>query len=122
MPTSLKIRQTINKPEKKPSPILFHSDDDGFYHTTIWRKTTRNHRKQHPFCQYCLDKQPQEIVQGSATDHTLPRLLFPELSLTESNLKTICKKCDGKKRQIEAKTKDRDQMIKLLTDAGFYKG
>jgi 5-methylcytosine-specific restriction endonuclease McrA len=114
MPTILKIKQSSLKLEKTS-----FQEVDKFYHSTAWRTLTRNHRKEHPFCQYCL---PDIISDGYATDHTLPRLLFPELALHKPNLKTICKKCDGRKRLIESKTKDREVMIKLLTDAGFYKG
>ncbi|HYG02120.1 MAG TPA: HNH endonuclease [Chryseosolibacter sp.] len=110
MPEVFKIR--------KPAEQSFKKVHDPFYDTPAWRTLSRAHRTANPMCEYCIEK--GYYVNGYATDHNLPRKIYPELSLTPTNMATICPGCDGKKRNIEAKTQDREVIKRLLREGGFY--
>jgi len=95
---------------------------DKYYDSTSWRKTTKSHRKANPFCFYCIQGvgcNPETLTLAYATDHQLPRRLFPELEDDPQNLKSICKRHDGIKRSIEAQCHTRAQAITKLRGGGF---
>ncbi len=99
----------INKKTYTNRKLVSH---DKFYDGVQWRRITKQNLIDNPFCYYCSKKELS--VLGYATDHQLPKRLFPELETDTSNLKTICKSCDGTKRQLESKCQTREQCYIIL--------
>ena len=87
---------------------------DKFYDSPLWRNITKQNRIDNPFCYYC-DKKGL-VSMGYATDHQLPKRLFPELETDKSNLKTICKRCDGRKQAQERQCQTKAMCFKILKE------
>lgn len=69
---------------------------DAFYASAEW-KTLRDEvvREQGRVCQSCRST---IALDGDVTvDHIKPRSLYPDLSLTKSNLQVLCRSCNSKK-------------------------
>jgi len=69
---------------------------DGFYRTPEWKAERRPVIDQSPpYCPIC----GVYIREGFNlhVDHILPRSRYPELALTRSNLRVLCKECNMQK-------------------------
>jgi 5-methylcytosine-specific restriction endonuclease McrA len=105
MPTINRRKYTYQRPNKVHDP---------YYDSSLWRNITRTNKEANPFCFYCERK--GIVTIGNTTDHQLPRRLFPELSEEPSNLKTICDKCDAKKRERERHCKTKADCYEILKE------
>lgn len=72
-----------------------------FYNSKEWVTLSRNLRVNEPFCRMCANEGRQSF--GYVTDHIIPLKMSWERRLDPSNLQTLCRICDGKKRANEAK-------------------
>ena len=73
---------------------------DELYHSSRWTRLSRTWRMMHPLCEEC--KRKGIIKAGEVTDHIVP---FPvcEDFFDESNLQTLCEKCNHDKGQRDKK-------------------
>ncbi|WP_263147900.1 HNH endonuclease [Pseudomonas sp. RIT-PI-AD] len=70
---------------------------DNFYSTRRWLETRRRHLALHPLCLDCTTA--GRVTPGVVVDHIKPRKVFPELELEPSNLRTLCRACDNRRRR-----------------------
>lgn len=68
---------------------------DRFYQSRAWRNLRDAHAREHPYCEPCLRLGMR--VSMDIVDHKLPRLKFPALELTPSNLESQCRSCHKRK-------------------------
>lgn len=110
---------TINKiVKRKTIDLNIKLKHDSFYDTPLWRNLRRTIlNRDNGICKYCESKGIAKA--GNIVDHILPRKLFPELEVDESNLVTCCDKCHNRKRYFEGLSKDRLQTKMNLAGAGF---
>jgi len=75
------------------------SGNDPFIHSRLWRKVRNKKIQQEPLCEVC--KKEGNTVEASVVDHHRPRRLWPDLSLTMTNLVSMCGLHHRKKSLIE---------------------
>jgi 5-methylcytosine-specific restriction protein A len=66
---------------------------DQFYKTPAWRHLSDWHRKQHPLCFRCLEK--NLYVTANVTDHIIERVDDRSRELDPENLMSLCHACHG---------------------------
>lgn len=66
-----------------------------FYKSKMWERKSRLYRKQHPYCERCMEKgiyEPARLVHHKVhIDASNYR--DPEILLSDSNLEALCKQC-----------------------------
>ena len=102
--------------KRKP---FYPKSHDKYYHSPSWRFRAKNHKAANSLCYYCSIKPIPIATPGLICDHQLPRSLFPELSEEDSNLRTACRQCDQRKRNVERKA-NRNNCLELLRIEGFW--
>ncbi len=72
-----------------------HRFGRGVYHTSEWRRLSREHLLQHPFC-ICGCGRVAELV-----DHRIPHRGDPALAFDRNNLQSMTRQCHGRKTASE---------------------
>lgn len=75
--------------------------DAGFYQSKQWRDVREMKLNRDPLCEDCMDR--GVVTPGVDVDHVKPRKQFPDLAFDLDNLRTLCKRCHGKKTRAEGK-------------------
>jgi 5-methylcytosine-specific restriction enzyme A len=71
-----------------------------FLNSTAWQRLRKLKLQQQPECEICSRRKSQP-VPATDVDHILPRHTHPELSLTLSNLQSLCRPCHSRKTATE---------------------
>ncbi len=68
---------------------------DPFYSSQAWRRLRLRKRARDPLCEDCLER--GVTTPGAEVDHVLDRRDRPDLALSMSNLRTLCKSDHSRK-------------------------
>lgn len=71
--------------------------DCPYYNTARWHRLSKVWRAQHPLCEEC--KRQGRITAGEVVDHIEPWPICRDYFFSESNLQTLCRKCNHDKGQ-----------------------
>lgn len=94
MPT---INRTVKV--KQPKQVYQHTrQSQPYYNTLQWKNLRNSYIKEHPFCQYCMDKYNRvrlaeevhhklEILSGVTEEERM------EILLDRDNLMSVCREC-----------------------------
>lgn len=90
---------TINKSKRlswewKPTAKTW-SNDPKFYHSTEWRRISKQVRTEEPFCSECLKKGITKLSE--VTDHIVA-IKNGGSKLDRNNLQGLCRNCNNAKK------------------------
>lgn len=94
MPLAPKRRKRPWRNYSNTGPQQGRRADASFYHTTIWRKTSKAYRQEHPLCEECAKK--GKYVPCDVTDHITPISQGGD-PFDWENLQALCQKCHNRK-------------------------
>ena len=95
LPWDSQSKMQLDRLRESGTYIRQRSDD--LYHTSRWSRLSRAWRRAHPLCEECRRK--GMIVAGEVTDHIVPFPICRSYFYDESNLQTLCAKCNEAKGQ-----------------------
>lgn len=80
---------TTSKPKKR---VLEHHYIDGkyIYHTSMWRRLSKQKRQDNPYCEHCAKNKRATIAQ--MVDHIVP-IEFGGAPFNIDNLQSLCHRC-----------------------------
>jgi 5-methylcytosine-specific restriction endonuclease McrA len=76
-----------------------YKDRQKFYRSKLWYEAREYKIKMNPICEECLKK--GIITPAYAVDHIIALKDSPELYITLTNLRSLCKSCHSKKTAEE---------------------
>ena len=85
---------------KDPGPAIATRSRDEFYHTTRWKKESKDFRQRNPICAQCARE--DLVVPSEVTDHIIPKNACSD-PWDRSNWEALCKKCHAKKGSRDKK-------------------
>lgn len=67
------------------------------YSTALWRKLRADHKRSHPFCEFCLRRGLR--VQMKHVDHKIRHGNDPKKFYDPANLQSLCERCHNSAKQ-----------------------
>lgn len=89
-----------NAHKKEKWKVEKRFNTDPFYHSTMWRKFSKQYRKSNPFCFSCAKEGRTSLTE--VVDHITPRAAGGS-DYDLKNLQPLCHQCHNRKRQTERK-------------------
>lgn len=83
----------------RPSGIRARSRDD-FYHTNVWKTSSRIFREDNPLCIEC--RKTGRLVPATVTDHIIPKDICKD-PWDQDNWQPLCKEHHAKKSATDKK-------------------
>lgn len=89
----------------KASGRYIREKSDELYHTARWNRLSHAFRDRHPLCENC--RRQGFSVAATCTDHIIPMPLCRDFFFEESNLQSLCDRCNNLKGQRDKQLIDR---------------